>query len=455
MADIEKSIYMSFIPEYLRDNKDFLVFLQLLATEFDISFENIEKFTDLVNPDKVPIKFIEALGSYTDFRFVENADDDFNRELMMRMQTIYEQRGTDHSIIMAATHGSNLGYVGGDIFIPGYDISKDTATLIVARDSIFTHSRSRHSGTDVFADGETFRPGVLIIQLPYIDEDILKKVTEVMPAGVRYKFFLNSSFVGNASDDSLGKFGELSYYKSFRVIPLTNEEKKQENSASNMELDISLPMNPENFNIAKFSTNVTGRRLRSGRMVTTEEVSLESEVGASMLAYRILCKGFISPEDLAPDDIEDVPVVKEDSKLFIRSSESGRYSSVNKASGVVTEINDIPDGTAKYIISPSGEKLDILCKNGSAHLHRDISDSQEVMMDLGSEIRLTAIRSHSSCVRSGRGKMSGILTHVIDSQVQIMEITPYDSLYFAYEVDSLKPSDFRNPFYQSSIEIGV
>jgi hypothetical protein len=400
---------MSFLPEYLRSNKDFLVFLRLLISEFDITLDNIEKFTDLVDPDKVPIKFIEALGSVTNYRFIENADDDFNREILMRMQSIYEQRGTDKSIVMAATHGNNLGWVGGDIFIPGYDISKDTATIVVAKDSLFTHSKSRHSGTDVFADSEIFRPGVIIINLPYIDEDILDAVTEVMPAGVKYKFFLNSSFMGNDNDEEgLGEFGELSYFKSFRVVPLKDGEEESEQAATNTELSIDVTIQSENFEVAKFSTNTTGGRMRSGRLVVQEDTEVMSEIGASVLPYRLLCKNF----DKSDED--------------------------------------------EYSISPTGEKVDVKSKKGNKHLLRDISDSsQEVDLDLSSEARITACRSKSCGIRSGRGKFSGILTHTIDSRVYMREITPYDVLYYVSDVNDLKPSEFADPFYQADVEISV
>ena len=168
LEDVKRSKYMSFIPDFLKENEDFLVFLALLFHEFDIAEKNIYRFTDLVNPDKVPIEFIEALGSYFNFTYLSNATDDFNREALMRMRSIWEQRGTEHSIIMAGTHGGNDGYVGGDLFIPEYDISKELAELTIARDLVFRHNISKHSGTAVF-ESDIYRTGVLFLRLPYLD----------------------------------------------------------------------------------------------------------------------------------------------------------------------------------------------------------------------------------------------------------------------------------------------
>ena len=456
--------YLSFVPEYLRDKEDFHVFLKLLITEFDITLDNIENFTDLINPDKVPIKFIEALGSYFDYKYEVNADDDFNREILTRVSTIYSQRGTDRSILKAAIHGDNPGWVGGDIFIPGYPISKEYASLVVARDNIFTHSRSRHSGIDVFSDGETYRPGVIIINLPYLNPEIVDAVTEVMPAGVRFKFFVNTTFVGNDGDESLGQFGELSHYKCFRVVPLTEEEKKSDNSAANLALDINLMMKPDHFDKAMFSTKVPGRRLRSGRMVVMTDYEVESCLGSSMLNLGILKMGFLdeneSEEKLA-FYINNERIIPEDNKIFNRSTETGIFNSEYMIGGTVDEVNDIPkeiekqdhpdatdtsinsDGSevlekdGRYIISPTKEKLDLWTKKGSHHLHRDIDTyGIEASMDLFTEVRLTAVRSHSSSIRSSHGKMSGILDHTVTAMTSYNVVTPYDVLYSISEVDN-------------------
>ena len=452
--------YLSFVPEYLRDKEDFLVFLQLMMTEFDITIENIENFTDLVNPDKVPVKFMEALGSYVNFRYNYNADEDFNREILTRVHSIYEQRGTDASILMAAIHGDNPGWVGGDIFIPGYPISKDKASLVVARDSIFTHSRSRHSSTDVFSDGDTYRPGVIIIDLPYISREIIDEVTNVMPAGVRFKFFVNTTFAGNDGDDTLGKFGELSHYKCFRVVPILDEEKESDNAASNTEITIDMAIVPEQFNKAIFSTNVDGKRFRSGRIVVSSSVDVESYLGVSMLHYDILTKGFLDEDtstgsiDLLSDSSKLLPTIND---IFFRSTQSGIYSGKYKLGGSLKDVNEIPEyienvthpdvtgdqsesetvtDDGRYIISPTGEKLDIWSKSGSHHLHRNIDiNDVDTTMDVFTEVRLTAVRSHSSSIRSSHGKASGILDHVISAMTFGGEINPYTFLDYASRVD--------------------
>lgn len=459
----DRSLYMSFIPEYLRGNEDFLVFLQLAATEFDITFENIEKFTDLINPDKVPMKFIEALGSFTDYKFIEQADDDFNRELLMRMRKVYEDRGTDHAIIMAATHGDNEGWVGGDIFIPGYPISKEKATLIIAQDEIFIHSRSKHSGGNVFQDGNTYMPGVIVIQLPYINDDIIQKIIEVMPAGVRFKFFLNIEIGGGTDPDYTGEYGELSVHKFFRVVPLTDEEKAAQNAAINLVLTMDPEVKRDSSDLLIRSvrpgknSGVHNRGKRSGRMLVFEDNVYSSLIGASMLAHSFLTQGFLDKgeSDTPVDPDPDIPIIDEKNNLlFKHSTDSAKFSSRTRNSGELILVEDPKESETEYILSPTGEKLDIKEKTGATHIKRDISYfNKDVDMDVIVNYRITAKRSHSSGIRSGRGKLSGIITNEINNLVRIMEITPQDLLYYTDTVKDLKPSDFRDPFYQSDPEI--
>lgn len=230
--------YLYLIPEYLRTNDGFLVFLSLMVHEFEIAQQNIDNFTDLVDPDKVPLKFLENLGAYMNYRYLERGDEDFNREALMSMSSIWEMRGTDHAIIMAATHGYNPGYVGGDLFIPGYPITNELAELIIGSSRAFVHSRSKFSGIHVYPDQYSYRPGIIILIVPFINGDIRQKIYEVMPAGVKYVFWL---FIAAQSDnpDETGAYGEMTY--NIRVVPLESkgEPKYRENNPANLFMEIS------------------------------------------------------------------------------------------------------------------------------------------------------------------------------------------------------------------------
>ncbi len=467
-TDINRSIYMSFVPEYLRSNKNFLVFLQLAIHEFDINIENIKNFTDLVNPDKVPIEFIEALGSYSNYRFEVNADDDFNREIMMRMQSIYKERGTDKSIIMAATHGNNLGWVGGDIFIPGYNISKESATLVLSKDELFRHDISKHSGSHKFADSEIYRPGIIIINLPYINNDIKKAIDKVLPAGIKYKFLLTSSFIPSDGSDT-GEFKELSYFKQFRVTPLNDKEKESDNAAGNMTIDSTLLQKKDVSDIQMFSQN-RQRGKRSGRLITMIESGLDTTLGASLLPIDVLKRRFIGDTDgnSTENIIVDIPGLESDLDISYRGIVDSNNESMSLSNNGIIKVN-VKDPTAfvdskfvdvekqyskdKYIVSGTGELLDYKNKKDVSHLHRNI-DVNDLKLSIVTDKRITARRSTSSAIRGRLGKMSGIIDNVIDCKVPALELSPYDCLYDIDNIGNLSPyTDERDPFFSYGFDI--
>lgn len=232
--------YLYLVPEYLRTNDGFLVFLTLMIHEFDIAKHNIDLLPDLVNPDKVPMKFINDLGMYINYKYLDRATDEFNRDALMSMRSIWEMRGTDHAVIMAASHGYNPAYVGGDLFIPGYPITNELAELIIGSSRVFIHSRSKFSCIHVYPDSTSYRPGIIILIVPFINDNIRRKIYEVTPAGVRYVFWL---FIAAQSDnpEETGIHGEMLYHIQVKTLQERGEPKYTYDPVTGEE--ISVPAN--------------------------------------------------------------------------------------------------------------------------------------------------------------------------------------------------------------------
>jgi hypothetical protein len=206
------------------------------------------------------------------------------------------------------------------------------------------------------------------------------------------------------------------------------------------------------------SKGVHNRGMRSGKQIILAETEYTSLLGASMLAHSVLTKGFLekSTQDSDSSNNSETSEIIDyrNSLLFRHSTESSKFSSKHKNSGELTLVEDPKEDETEYILSPSGEKLDIKEKTGKAHITRDITSfTDDVALDVQVDYRITAKRSTSSGIRSGRGKLSGIITHEIDNLVRIMEITPQDILYYTSQVNHLKPSDYRDPFYQAPSDI--
>lgn len=409
--------YMTLIPEKYKENENFLVFFYLLITQFNINEENIRNFTDLINNDKVPMKFLQNLGAFVNYSYQHLAKNDFNRELSMRMHNIWEQRGSKKSIVDAATYGDNIGWVGGDLWIPGYYKPSAIAGFELPRDRIFRHSVSKFSSTHVFEGGKTYMPGVILLSVPNLTRLVKKRIYEVTPAGRKYIFQIESSFFPNDGIDKLdiGSYNELSFYKRMRVYPKDiNEENPPYDRDTDIdftyEIDMMANMD-EFFNILIHSEN-RGKKYHSGHLTNITNYGYEMNMSASMLPVSFLSNKF--------------PVNGNDS---------------------------LPDNAYKK--SKTGEYLDTYNNKGIDSIMRNISliDDNNVDLDVHREVRLTAIRSESSSNRSGNGKMSGITSSIVDAFVESEPILPSDCLYSVDDVADLNENSFRDEFYSSGVQI--
>jgi len=483
LEDIKRSKYINFVPEYLRENENFLVYFYLLTREFNINFENIKNFTDLINNDKVPMKFLESLGAYMNYRYLPNASDEFNRELSMRMNTIWEQRGTKHAIIMAGTHGWNPGWVGGDIFIPGYQISNDYAVLIKPRDFIFRHSISKFSGYHVFPNGSLYRDGIFLLQVPYFTDEVRRRVYDVTQAGIKYLFEVAVNFYPNPDIDplDLGQWNELSFFKRLRPWPLTSKEKEKWNSDTDIDFTYTIDMGikEQRLDVLIHSVGRNGKRYHSGPYKVVFDSTIESSLGASSLPLQFLYRKFKISNNESEFDVPKLP--KTDSGLdcigsTVNSEERvegiksiyDEFSSKRSANGLMSGYSDdlsqkfseetYHDDVTKeekqddnYVISGTGEYLDNKEKKGYYSIIHDIRDhSAEVELDR--EVRLTAVRSCFSSARSSHGKMSGLIVGCIDNLVRCYDIMPDDVYRNVDELIELTPDDDINSFYATDFE---
>lgn len=191
----ESDLYSKYmIPEVLRGSKDFSIFTSVADEQFLTVEKLIDNFYTLIDPDKAPYEFVKLIAKNLGFDFSENISEEFAREALMRILDVYRDRGTDKDIIQAATHGNNLGWLGGNLFDPNYPVSKQKARLEYPKDKMFTHNISKHSGGDRFADDGRWGYGVVNIKVPYIDEYIKEAIRKTVPAGIRYYIDLENTF---------------------------------------------------------------------------------------------------------------------------------------------------------------------------------------------------------------------------------------------------------------------
>lgn len=402
MTELEKQMYWSKIPEVLQDNENFHVFMELAVEEFRIDLANIERFTDLIDPDKVPIQFIEALGGVVGFEDNVNSDE-FSREALQRIQSVYSMRGTDKSILMSANHGGNEGWLGGQLFIPGYTISSEDATIIFTAEKIFTHSRSKFSGGDVYSDGSVYRSGVIMITVPYIDDRVRKAVLSNVPAGVKYYFKIENYM--NPIPEEAGEYGEMSLLKSTGVLALTSEEilgSVQPTGA--LDAEISITYTAEATTNALIRSGLGTANLRSGSQIIRKEYGLEVHMGASGLSISMLGLGLDSEEEV--------------------------------------------------IVSETGEVLDTLSKAGSVSVIHDL-DREVLDMSVLSQCRTIPQRSTLSAVRSSQYVSSGLFSNWVDGYVLPTTNTASNFMGNASELLDSTPYELEGKYTMGEIEVDL
>ena len=416
---IKNSKYMTLIPEKYRENENFLVFFYLLTQQFDINEENIRNFTSLINNDKVPMKFLQSLGAFNNYTYQHLAKNDFNRELSMRMFNIWEQRGSKKSIIDAATWGDNVGWVGGDLWIPGYYQPSQVATFELPRDKIFRHSISKFSSTHVFEDGKTYMPGIILLSVPNLTKEVKRRIYEVTPAGRKYIFQIESSFFPNDGIDNLeiGSFNELSFYKKMRIYPKNVFEENppyDRDTDIDFTYEIDMLVDMEELWDILIHSETRGRRYHSGHLTNITNNEYIMNMACSTLPISVLTH-----------------------KFSVDGNDSLTDSSYKKAD--------------------TGEYLDTYNNKGIDSITRDINSvySNSLDLDVHKEVRLTAIRSENSSIRSKHGKTSGITTSVVDAFVEAEPILPSDSLYSVDDVADLHEWDYRDEFYSHGVELNT
>lgn len=275
------------VPHILIDDEDYQVFLELISIIHDDIKDLIAKFPELVDIDNAPEIFLPKLSALIRYKYRYDIDEDIQREIIKRMISIYRDRGTDDSIIMAATYGDDPMWIGSHVFLPGADINRDKAEITHSVDEVFRHSISKFSGTHRYADGTRWLAGTITIKVSRLNNQIREAIKKVVPAGLRVYFDIVSNSQG--SGDSQGEYGELIF--------------GEWNLFENYEIDYQVIIHDE-AEVAVFDMRTRGRRFRSGRQLLFYDYGIDYGTGASMLPIEdnpIYVNAYL--RDAKPDDL--------------------------------------------------------------------------------------------------------------------------------------------------------
>lgn len=176
-------ILNNYFPEALKGHPQYKVFIDLANEEFTRVDDLIRTLCFYSNIDRCPEEFLQHLADIIGFQYNKDLDEVAQRECMKLYMEASSSVGMVDDLTMMATYGDVEGYLGGSLFVPGTKPQRPMATLTMARERIYTHSKSKRSDVDVYPS-EVFREGVVLITVTRINEVIMDRVEKVKPAGL-------------------------------------------------------------------------------------------------------------------------------------------------------------------------------------------------------------------------------------------------------------------------------
>lgn len=417
------------IPHVLLEDEDYKVFLDLISIIHDDIKEMISKFPELVDIDNAPEIFLPKLSALIRYKYRHDIDEDIQREIIKRMISIYRDRGTDDSIIMAATYGNDPLWIGSHVFLPGADTNKPRATITHPIDYVFRHDISKHSGLHRFSDATRWTAGTLIINVTYIDDEIRNAIKKVIPAGLRIYFDIISTPGG---DGEFGEviFGEWTLWEFY-------------------EIDYSVNIK-DRLEVAIFDVKGSGRRLRSGRQLLFDSMDLEIFKGWSMLPIE---DKLTKPNNIRVRDLKNTDIVK-----CIDTSDNTIYKKVGSLVDYYRFLTTKDEDDIAYIMKQLFDlELDDMVFYDNSKKDGEIESdyTSNIIHDISYEIggiyvkkkhRGPAIRSEASSIRSGKYAMDGTYTGEISYICPIEDVIPTDRWYPMTAIEDLKPGEYLKDY---------
>ena len=207
-----REVIKRLFPEHLYFNEDYRVLIDTYADELGLVADYIEMFSNLPQIDRTPVQFVKDICELVSISYSDQYSDEAYREVVKRIFSQYEQRGTEDSITKATDYSKSNAWVYGDLFLDKNDVPPRQAELQWPYKSLFRHSISKHSGFDKYADATRWRDGVVIIKTDEMNDRTREAVLKVIPAGIRFYFERALQLYGEG--ESRGDYGEVTFGES-------------------------------------------------------------------------------------------------------------------------------------------------------------------------------------------------------------------------------------------------
>lgn len=199
-----RQIIESYFQQRHRENERFnKIFIEPTAEQLGLVSDYTELFSFISSVEFTPSKYLERIADKVGYKYEPSEDPEVQREIIKRVFSVYEKRGTPQSILDTVMKAMDTNWIGGDLTQYKDEVKELNAGISYPRDLIFTHDSSFHDGGYRFQDKKEYNNGIIAVELEDYNERTLSKLEEVIPGGVRVNLTIFKPVTGDGEFDSV------------------------------------------------------------------------------------------------------------------------------------------------------------------------------------------------------------------------------------------------------------
>lgn len=184
-----REVIKSYFPRRLLENDEVLNTIILpVVDQMGIVGDFTELFVDLNSISYTPKEFVDVLGELVGWNYLSEEDPDVQREIIKRVFTIYNERGSEWSILNTLSRASDENWVGGNLHLYKGPVRKGSSSLSYPRDFIFTWDKSKWDRGHRYRDRLVYNYGIIDLEAELWSYRLKEFLEYVIPGGIRYRF---------------------------------------------------------------------------------------------------------------------------------------------------------------------------------------------------------------------------------------------------------------------------
>lgn len=194
------------VTPYFPSDPELNTQLHLIAHTFTHMYMCDTLLASINDPENTPAFYLPGLLALIGYDYDDSIDPDIHRIAYKYLFDWQRNRGSEISILKAASYAGASGWVCGEYFLPGYKNPGITASIAYPSKNIFHWNISSWSGAHKYYDGAYYTKGVIDLYVDSLTDKVIQAVKSVLPAGIKVYFRLNRQLTGSADGVVLANY---------------------------------------------------------------------------------------------------------------------------------------------------------------------------------------------------------------------------------------------------------